>query len=161
MTQKTQFETLFAYHWHATRHLIDCAGRLDEPVYHANPGYGHGSIHDLLFHLLRAIRSWRIALESGQQQAGIQPGDFTTLQDLAVGFADEQAAWTTYLTTLKDAEIDSDITLINWRGEPWTFPLWRVLQHLILHGMQHHTEIAQLLTAQGQSPGDIDFIFFR
>jgi uncharacterized damage-inducible protein DinB len=43
----------------------------------------------------------------------------------------------------------------------WTFPRWRVLQHLALHGMQHATEIAQLLTVKGQSPGDIDFIFYR
>ena len=40
-------------------------------------------------------------------------------------------------------------------------PLWRVLQHLILHGMQHHAELAQLLTAKGQSPGNLDFIFFQ
>ncbi|MCA9871854.1 MAG: hypothetical protein KC487_15925 [Anaerolineae bacterium] len=53
------------------------------------------------------------------------------------------------------------MTLINWRGDPWTMPLWRVLQHLILHGMQHHTELAQLLTAEGQSPGDIDLLFYR
>ena len=26
--------------------------------------------------------------------------------------------------------------------------------------MQHHTEIAQLLTSYGQSPGDIDLVFF-
>ena len=161
MPQQAHYETLFAYHWHTTRHLMDCAGRLEDAAYHENPGYGHGSIHDLLFHLLRSDRSWRIALKSGQQQAGIQPGDFMSYQDLAAGFADEQAAWTTYLATLKDAEIDGDITLINWRGDPWTFPLWRVLQHLILHGMQHHTEIAQLLTARGQSPGDIDLLFYR
>ncbi|HXF60224.1 MAG TPA: hypothetical protein VNK95_01325 [Caldilineaceae bacterium] len=47
------------------------------------------------------------------------------------------------------------------RGQTATLPLWRVLQHLVLHGMQHHTEIAQLLTTKGESPGDIGFIFFE
>ncbi|MCB0200470.1 MAG: DinB family protein [Anaerolineae bacterium] len=161
MTQQEQFKTLYAYNWHTTRHLMDCASKLNDDAYHANPGYGHGSIHDLLFHLLRANRGWRVALETGRQQAGIQPNDYTTLQSIKAGVDSEQAAWDLYLETLDDAQITADITLINWRGDPWTMPLWRVLQHLILHGMQHHTELAQLLTAEGQSPGDIDLLFYR
>jgi uncharacterized damage-inducible protein DinB len=56
--------------------------------------------------------------------------------------------------------LEADVTLINWRGDPWTLPRWRVLQHLALHAMQHETEIAHLLTLAGRSPGDIDFIFY-
>lgn len=161
MTQLTQFQTLFAYHWHTTRRLIDCAGRLSDEAYLANPGYGHGSIHDLLFHLLRTDRSWRVALETGQQQAGIQAADFATLESIRAGLESEQAEWDALLARLTEEEITADITLTNWRGEPWTFTLWRVLQHLVLHGMQHAAELAQLLTARGQSPGDIDFLFYR
>jgi uncharacterized damage-inducible protein DinB len=51
--------------------------------------------------------------------------------------------------------------LINRRGDIFPTPRWRVLQHLVLHGMQHHSELAQLLTAKGQSPGNIDFIFYE
>lgn len=160
MTQLTHFQTLFAYHWHTTQRLIDCAGRLSDEAYHATPGYGHGSIHDLLFHLLRTDRSWRVALETGQQQAGIQAADFATLESIRAGFEGEQADWDAFLARLTEEEITADITLTNWRGEPWTMPLWRVLQHVILHGMQHHAELAQLLTAQGQSPGNIDLLFF-
>lgn len=161
MSTVTHYQTLFAYHWHTTQRLIDGAGRLSEEAYHANPGYGHGSIHDLLFHLLRTDRSWRIAMETGQQRAGIQPAEFATLESIRAGFESEQAVWQPFLATLTDEAIGADRTLTNWRGEPWTFPLWRVLQHVVIHGMQHHTELAQLLTAQGQSPGDIDFLFYR
>ena len=160
MTQQSQLQILFAYNWHTTRRLIDCAGKLSDDAYHANPGYGHGSIHDLLFHLLRANQSWRIAFETGRQQAGIKPDDYATLEAISAAVGAEQAGWDDYLATLSDDQIAADITLINWRGDPWTLPLWRVLHHLILHGMQHHTELAQLLTAAGQSPGDIDFLFY-
>ena len=85
MTQQSQLQILFAYNWHTTRRLIDCAGKLSDDAYHANPGYGHGSIHDLLFHLLRANQSWRIAFETGRQQAGIKPDDYATLE--ATGLA--------------------------------------------------------------------------
>jgi uncharacterized damage-inducible protein DinB len=32
--------------------------------------------------------------------------------------------------------------------------------HVVLHGMQHRSEAAAILTDYGQSPGDIDLIVF-
>lgn len=76
------------------------------------------------------------------------------------GFEQEQLAWQTLLNSLSGAEIENVISLTTLAGQVYPVPRWRILQHLILHGMQHHTELAQLLTAKGQSFGDIDFIFF-
>lgn len=157
----SQFQTLFAYHWHTTTRLLECAARLDETTYRDKPGYGHGSIHDVLFHLLRTDQSWRLALETGKQLSGAQPEDYPTLESLRAGFEQEQAAWRALLEKYSAAEIEGEISLTNWRGEILAMPLWRVLQHLILHGMQHHAELAQLLTAKGQSPSNLDFIFFQ
>ena len=157
----SQFQTLFAYHWHTTTRLLECAARLDEPAYRDKPGYGHGSIHDVLFHLLRTDCGWRLALETGKQLSPAPPESYPTLESLRAGFEQEQSAWRALLEKYSAAEIEGEISLTNWRGEILAMPLWRVLQHLILHGMQHHAELAQLLTAKGQSPGNIDFIFFQ
>ena len=161
MTTQAIYQTLFNYQWHTTRRLLASAGNLETATYHENPGFGHGSIHDLFVHLLRAGSGWRIALETGQQQPGLRREDLPDLPAVKAGFETEATAWGALLEQLTDDQIIAEVTLTNWRGEPWTFPLWRVLQHLNLHAMQHHTELAQLLTAQGQSPGDIDFIFYR
>jgi uncharacterized damage-inducible protein DinB len=158
---QSQFRTLFAYHWHTTTHLLDCAARLDETAYHDRPGYGHGSIHDVLFHLLRTDQSWRLALETGKQLSPAQAESYPMLESLRAGFEQEQSAWRALLERYSATEIEGEISLTNWRGEIVVMPLWRVLQHLILHGMQHHAELAQLLTAWGQSPGNLDFIFFQ
>ena len=161
MSSKSQFETLFAYHWQTSQRLIACAARLEEADYRHNPGYGHGSIHDLLFHVLSTDQGWRTALETGRQPPRPRPEDFPTLQSLQTGFEQEQLAWQALLDRLSEAEIEGEIELATLRGASMSFVRWRILQHLVLHGMQHHTELAQLLTAKGQSPGDIDFIFFR
>jgi uncharacterized damage-inducible protein DinB len=160
MFSQTQFQTLFAYHWQTTQRLLAQAAKLSEAEYTAHPGYGHGSIHDLFFHLLRTDQGWRVALETGQQAAPLQAEGFPTLAALQAGFANEQAAWQVLLDQLRAEEIEGTIKLVTRRGDLFAPARWRVLQHLILHGMQHQTELAQLLTAKGQSPGDIDFIFF-
>ncbi|MCP4357328.1 MAG: hypothetical protein GY796_04835 [Chloroflexi bacterium] len=58
------------------------------------------------------------------------------------------------------AEIEADIFLTTLGGNTFPFARWRGLQHLILHGMQHHSELARLLTLNGRSLGDLDFAFF-
>jgi len=160
MSIQSQYQTLFAYHWHTTRRLLELAARLDEVDYKESPGYGHGSIHDLFFHLLRTDRSWRLALQTGKQLAPLHLRDYPDLQTLARALEAEQQDWQTFLDGLSAAEIEADAALTNWRGDTYTISRWRVLQHVVLHGMQHHAELAHLLTAKGQSPGDLDFIFY-
>lgn len=161
MSIRTQYQTLLAYHWHTSRRLLDCAAKLSAADYLSDPGYGHGSIHSLAFHVLRADYSWRVALETGQQPPHLRAEHYPDLASLQAGYAAEQAAWQALLERLDPADIEAVAELVSRRGDRWPMPRWRVMQHVVLHGMQHHAEIAQLLTAKGQSPGDLDFIFFR
>ncbi len=161
MAMKKQMQTLFAYHWHTTRRLLAAAAQLQPGDDATHPDYGHGSIHDILFHILRTDRGWRAALETGRQSAGLGPEDFPDLAALERGFTEEEKAWDALFAQWSDAQIGEEVQLTNWRGDVLSTPLWRPLQHLALHGMQHHSELAQMLTVRGQSPGDLDFIFFR
>jgi uncharacterized damage-inducible protein DinB len=160
MFSKTLFQTLVSYHWHTQARLLDCAGRLSQADYFANPGYGHGSIHDLFYHLLRATRNWRIGLETGQRPQPLPKEDFPDLASIRAWADSERQAYAALLERLTPAEIEGELRLTDRHGNTSTIPRWRILEHVILHGMQHHSEIAQLLTLKGQSPGDIDFILY-
>jgi uncharacterized damage-inducible protein DinB len=67
MFVKSQYQTLFAYLWHIRSKPLKCAEQLSLRDYQDNPGYGHGSIYSLFFHLLRTEQSWRLGLETGKQ----------------------------------------------------------------------------------------------
>ena len=161
MDIKNQFATLYRYHWHTNNQLMDCASQLKETDYYHPPEDGPGSIHDLLFHILRADHSWLKALETGKQQLPINENEYPNLETLKSAFEKEQRAWQELLDSLTEDEIEAHITLTRINGDEMVFIRWRVLQHVILHGMQHHAEIAQLLTTFDQSPGNIDFLFYR
>lgn len=153
--------TLFAYSQHTAQRLLDKAALLDEADLHAPSVVGHGSIHDIFFHLLSASQGWRVALETGQQPRRLKPAGYETLAAVREALLQEYRGWLAYLNTLDDAAIQAPLELSTARGDKVTMIQWRVLQHLILHFMQHHTEIAHLLTQKGQSPGDIDFLFYQ
>lgn len=159
--QQTQIETLFDYHWSTTERLMQIAADLPEDHYHASLDYGRGSIHELLFHVIAADQHWRIGLETGQQQRGAAIKDHPDRGSIERFLLQEKAAWQRYLSGLNDADLSGEVTLTTLRGREHTFSLWHILVHLVLHGMQHHSELAQALSVHDQSPGDIDFIFYR
>jgi uncharacterized damage-inducible protein DinB len=161
MISQSAAQTLFAYHWHTGRTLLELAAQLADAQYHAAPGPNLRSAHALLRHVLVTDWAWRLGLESGRQPEPPPATEFSDLASLREGYAAEEAAWSALLGSLSDADMAADLTLTALNGYVLPVARWRVVQHLALHGMQHYAELAQLLTNYGHSPGDIDFIFFR
>lgn len=153
MSEKAHLQTLFSYHWHTTDRLIEGAARLSEEDY--------GPLHPILFHMLLVSRSWRVSLETGQQPRALAAEDYPTRASIAAGFAAERAAWETLLEGLSEEAIGEEMAMRRYNGQQADLARWRVLHQVLLHGMQHHSELAQLLTERGQSPGNIDFILYR
>ena len=150
----TYFQTLFAYHWHTNQRLLEATAKLASAALHADPGLGRRSIHSLWVHLLNAARTYRLGQETGRRPSPLDPATLPDLAALQAGFAQEQTDWQAMLDSLSAEAIEGTVTV------DFAVPRWHLLQQVILHGMQHHTELAQALTEQGQSPGDLDFIFF-
>jgi uncharacterized damage-inducible protein DinB len=161
MSIKVQYKTLFAYHWHTSRRILEGAAQLEEADLRAGSIYAGRSIIFLLFHVLHNDRIWRQVLELGRLSAILQPEDFQDLAALQAGYQAEQQGWQVLLEALSPDEIDADCEMASASDQVYSLPRWWALQHVILHGMQHHAELAQLLTEHGHSPGDIDFIFYQ
>ena len=161
MVLHTQYSTLLHYHFDLIRRLMAAAANLAESDYYANPGYSHGSVHELLFHLLATDLRWRSGLETGQRMPGVAKQDYPDLASVQALYEAEKAAWLAYIAGLSEADLAGDAVLTSTGGQVASIPRWRILLHLGLHGMQHSAELAELLTQKGQSPGNIDFIFYE
>lgn len=160
MTIKQHFELVFAYHFDQLARFMELAEGLSEAEYHQNPGYGHGSVHELLHHILMADRSWRIGIERGARPEPLDPTDFSTLASLQAQRQGEANDWVELLRGAADGFFAEAVTLKSGSGRQLVLARQVIMQHVILHGMQHFAEIAERLSDYDKSPGNIDFIYY-
>lgn len=161
MGMRSRYKELFSYHWGTNRRLIELSEKLCEEDYKHNPRYGNGSIHELLFHILRADQAWRSGIESGIINLINTINNYPDLMAIKYGFDVESKEWDRLLDNITEDIIGARIEMTRLQGSTLSYMCWRILDHVVLHGMQHHAEISRILTEKGLPPGNIDFIFHK
>jgi uncharacterized damage-inducible protein DinB len=149
--QADQIRWLYAYDRWATRRLLGVLDGLDPEAWTRTDAVGDRCLADILVHHLGASQRWRIAFQTQGEGESPHPED-----DPLPTIAEMRERW--------DAEwtiVDDWLPSITDGFVAYTFdaiPIWQMLVHVINHGTQHRAEAAALLTAEGQSPGELDMI---
>lgn len=152
--------TLFAYDAWAMARVLDSAARLEPAALEAAPLPGLGSLRQILVHTVGGMWVWRSRLEGGSPTAPLDPAAFPGLVAIRARWEAEAAAMAPHITGMDEGALAEPLAYKTMAGAPQTTPRWQILAHLANHGTQHRSEAAALLTALGQSPGDLDMILF-
>jgi uncharacterized damage-inducible protein DinB len=153
------YHVQFSFHFAETQRLLALARALPEDVYRAKIDYSYESIHNTFAHLLSASRLWRNVIADTEVSL-LASGDIAGIDAFAALFEIEREGWHELIATFDAATLLGSIE----RQTPFgtmALPIWQTLQHVILHGMGHHTELARMLFEAGQLPGDIDFLWYQ
>lgn len=123
------------------------------------------TIRDLrttLVHELDVEWSWRERLDGPTPTAfddtiaELTVEDLPDLDAIADRWRTDEAEMRAWIARLGDEGLAGEC-----RAEsPSRHPLWYHLIHLYTHGIQQFSDAAVLLTAAGQSPGELDFLDF-
>ena len=151
------YQIQFDFHFALTQRLLTLARALPAELYQAQIGYSHGSIHNTFVHMLGADQLWRKVIANLPDPERLP--ESATIEAVAAWLAVERQGWHELLAPLDTATLFATFD----RETPWgshAFTMWTTLQHVILHGMQHQSELARLLTEAGHSPGDTDFLTY-
>jgi uncharacterized damage-inducible protein DinB len=146
---------LFDYSYAATARILDAAGRLTpEEFVSPAPVRGCASLRNILVHTPDSERGWREGLQTRGADAGtdLEPATFPDVSTLARARRADEERMPPGLAALDDAELNvpaADGCL-----------LWQCLTHVVNHGTQHRSEAAMMLTHWGQSPGELDLMYY-
>lgn len=158
---KNDLQFLMSYNYWANARVLRAAARISPEQFTAPFLVSFGSLRGSLAHVLGAEIVWRQRIQSGVSPTGLVPeGDFPALAELEARWAVEERTLRAIVDGLEDNGAAREIRYRNSRGEDLHNPLWQILSHVVNHGTQFRGEAAVILTQLGQSPGDLDMIYF-
>ena len=154
---KEMIVTLYEYDCWANRRIFDGAQQLSEEQYRAPSAFG--SLHHALSHLAGVEILWRTLAQDGTlTNCRLPSRNSASLDEVRALWQEEEKR--AFLEGLTEADLAAELELTSPRGDTNSYARWEMLNHMLLHSMQHRTEAAAILTEHGRSPGDLDFIFF-
>ena len=152
--------TLYRYDWWAWDRVLAKAAAVSEEQYLALSPVPHGSLRGTLVHAFAAETIWRKRWQGNSPTSLLGEIDLPTLSALRENWAAEMHSQQVFLTGLSDDDLNATLDYKTTRGTPMSDVLWHLLVHVVIHGTQHRSEAAILLTTYGRSPGDLDLITF-
>ncbi len=156
-----QILNLFDYNYWANHRVLNAAAKVTTEQFVAPAGLSHGSLRGALVHVLSSEVLWRLRCQDGiSPPTMLVETGFPTLDSLRELWNEEEQAMRAYLNTLTDADFESRVRYQTTKRVAYDNRLWKVLLHVVIHGTQFRSEAAVALTRYGQSPGDLDMIFF-
>jgi uncharacterized damage-inducible protein DinB len=146
--------------WARDQQLAACATLGEEQL--VRPlGSSFGSLLDTLKHLVGADWVWLQRFNGCSPRSVPWIDDTRTLEDVRGRWQSVGQDMCAYLAALRPEALGAPLTYQNFKGETWTYPLWRCLVHLVNHGSYHRGQVTMALRQLGAVPPAIDFLVYR
>lgn len=149
---------LFNYnYWARDRQLQACA--LLSPEEFLRPmGNSFSSVRDTLAHLLGAEWVWLERWQGRSPRSLVPAEEFLAVADLQERWRTVEKSMKEYIGGLGEDALTRPLHYTNFKGENWTYPLWRTLLHLVNHQTYHRGQITTLLRQLGKQPTSTDLL---
>jgi uncharacterized damage-inducible protein DinB len=153
--------TMFDYNSAMNWRTLERAANLSDAELDTPTDYSLGSIRKTLFHMLVVEYGWRshlLGIDARKLPPPVPPtGSVAEFQAFQ---REESERARAYVAGLDEEGLVAPTAFTVPGDSGRTLTVWQILVHILQHSAQHRSELALWLTQHGQSPGDIDFLFY-
>ncbi len=136
---------LYDYNRWANRRVLTAASRLSPEKFTRDLGSSFPSVRDTLVHILGAEWIWLSRWQGVSPPALPEPQKFPTPAVLATRWRAVEGEQAGFLESLTEAALHEMVAYHNTQGQPFAYPLWRMLRHVVNHSTYHRGQVITLL----------------
>lgn len=155
----SDLQRLFDYSYWANGKVLDVVARLDTEQFTRDVAGSYGSIRNTLVHALSAEWGWLDRCGGPPRGPALKAEDYPTLESVRERWHVVESQLRAFLSTLHDLDLARTVEF-KIAGNTRVMQIGDLLQHAVVHGVHHRGQVALLLRALGQAPGNVDLLLY-
>jgi uncharacterized damage-inducible protein DinB len=152
---------LYDYNRWADRRILTVAGTLAGDDFTRPMGNSFSSVRDTLAHILSGEWIWLERWQRRSPKGLLDAAIFPTLQSLESRWKTVEHDQTHFIEALTPQRLSEELAYINQKGQPYSYPLWQQLVHVVNHSSYHRGQITTLLRQLGAEAVSTDFLLYH
>jgi uncharacterized damage-inducible protein DinB len=154
-------ERLYDYSYWANRKIFSVLTQLTPEQFTQNVAGSYGSVRNTLVHILSAEWGWLDRCGGPARGPALKAEDYPTVDSLIGTWTTVEAHMRSFLASLTDADLLRSIEFkLPAADRAQVMRLGDLMQHGANHGVHHRGQVALLLRALGQVPGNFDLLIY-
>jgi uncharacterized damage-inducible protein DinB len=151
---------LFAYNRWANARTMQAAARLSPEALTRDLGNSFRSVRDTLVHIYGAEWIWLARWTGSSPASGPVGSDYPDLAALSGPWKDLEREQQAFVAGLTADRLAAPVEYANLKGERFSNPLGRLMQHQVNHSTYHRGQITTMLRQLGVPPVGTDLVTF-
>ncbi|HZY44234.1 MAG TPA: DinB family protein [Anaerolineae bacterium] len=151
---------LYNYHYWARDRVLAAVELITADQFTQSTGASFDTLQGTFVHLMNSERLWLNRWLGKADEPALEPRNFSMLNEVRMYWDMIQMHMEKYRKELTPDRLSAVIRYTNLKGDTLQYPLWQMMQQVVLHGVHHRSEAATMLTEFGHAPEPLDLIFY-
>src|SRR5574341_379016 len=153
-------DNLYKYNAWANNKTFETAAKLTPEQFNKDLGSSYRSVKGTLVHIVGAEWIWLRRWLGTSPKALWDPNEFSSVEQIKKHWENVEQERKEFISTLTGGSLVKPLSYINLKGQPFSYPLWQCLQHLVNHSTYHRGQVTTLLRQLGAEAVGTDLLIY-
>lgn len=155
-----RIRALYDFNRWANDRVLEVAEKLTSEQFTKDLQNSFPSVRDTLVHIMGAEWIWLERWKGNSPKALLPPAEFPAVSSIRNRWTEIEREQKGFIAGVTEESLKKVIAYTNLKGDPYQYPLWQILQHLVNHSTYHRGQVTTMFRQLGAKPLATDFLVY-